>query len=95
MRFAGGAVGVGSPTAYRLLLMALPSFCANLCNFEEDEIERKKYAHWYFSALLFFSCTGQSCTEYSEKRMSCRILLYKERCTVTDCGKPDYKYYRL
>lgn len=61
MRFAGGAVGVGSPTACRLLLLALPSFCANLCNFEMDEIERKNMPTGYF-----LPCAGQSCTKYKK-----------------------------
>lgn len=80
MRFAGGAVGVGSPTVRSLLVMALlPSFILSPCNFEREEIERNRYPLVFYTTLMiFFPGRGNHEQNAVENRVSCRHLLYIE-----------------
>lgn len=74
MRFAGGAVGVGSPTVCSSPVMALPCFVLFLCHFERAEIERKRCPLVVSSTLIIFFLLV-SCTECSENRTSCTVSL--------------------
>ena len=73
MRFAGGAIGVGSPTVRSLQVMALPCFVLFLCDLKE--IERNRYPLVCCSTLMiFFPGPGNHAVK---NRMSCRASLLK------------------